>query len=443
MTFYSKRQKYFYFWSFAAPDLRCEAAYTLANPCASCRRLYSQRQKNFVVDYKKGRSMAIELKRLIERVSNMDITLVAGEDGLKNLVSWVHMVETTEAYYFLDGGEIAFTTGLGVNGSDGLLRLVEMIEQHDAAGVIVNIGPFIDEIPESVLSFCNEHTFPLFVVPWKVHLAEIMRIFCQCLTRDEQRHIETAAAFQNAIFFPKQEELYVIPLSQRDFKSDWRYAVCLVRVRTLKNNQENRIDALSNALWTHMNHSYRNFAIFDREGDILAVTAEYDEEMLREFIAGIRRFTEKKLRKEEHVCFGVGKLTKSIRCLYKSYHQAVSIVQLQEDQKLSPSLYFYSDLGIYKLLLGIEDREIMEEYYEKTLEPLALYDEKNDADLTAVLDCYLRNNGSVKETADELFVHRNTINYKLNKIEDLLGTDLSLLNTRLQLAVGLMLRRIL
>ena len=49
---YSKRQKYFYFCSFTAPDLRCKATYSTANPCASCRRLYSERQNIFVFHYK-------------------------------------------------------------------------------------------------------------------------------------------------------------------------------------------------------------------------------------------------------------------------------------------------------------------------------------------------------------------------------------------------------
>lgn len=96
-------------------------------------------------------------------------------------------------------------------------------------------------------------------------------------------------------------------------------------------------------------------------------------------------------------------------------------------------------MGIYKLLMGIEDREIIEEYYEKTILPLIEYDNKNDSDLAIVLRSYLRHNGSVKETSDELFVHRNTINYKLSKISEILGLDLSLLNSRLILSLGFML----
>lgn len=57
--------------------------------------------------------------------------------------------------------------------------------------------------------------------------------------------------------------------------------------------------------------------------------------------------------------------------------------------------------------------------------------------------CYLKHNGSVKDTADELFVHRNTINYKLNRVAEILNLNLSSLDTRLQLTLGFMLQDML
>ena len=96
-------------------------------------------------------------------------------------------------------------------------------------------------------------------------------------------------------------------------------------------------------------------------------------------------------------------------------------------------------MGIFKLLMNIEDEEILHEYYEHTIQPIQEYDKKNNSSLTTVLRSYLKNNGSVKETADELFIHRNTVNYKINKIEELLQMDLSSLDTRIQLSVGFML----
>ncbi len=387
--------------------------------------------------------MAVELQRLIEKVEHMDVTLIAGEGGLHNLVSWVHMVETTEASDFLQGGEIAFTTGLGLSNRVSLLTLTEFIYQKKAAGIIVNTGPFLESIPQEVIDFCNEKDFPLFVIPWKIHLAEVMRIFCFSITKDDQRTLETAAAFKNAIFFPKQEELYVVPLSQQGFHVNWKYSVCVIRLHNSISSISNRLEQLMVSISTFAQHKYQNSAVFSHDAEILVVTAANSDEQLHNFINEIKSHTLSSLASGETITMGCGKLTKSVRCVCKSYHQALSIQKLQENSKIDPSLVFYSDMGIYKLLIGIEDKEIMIEYYDKTIRPLLDYDKKNDSDLAVVLRCYLNHNGSVKGTADELYVHRNTINYKLNKISEILDMDLSQLDIRLQLSVGFMLQDML
>lgn len=122
--------------------------------------------------------MAVELQRLMEKVSHMDVNLIAGKGGIHNLVTWVHMVETTEASDFLEGGEIAFTTGLGLGNRTNLLDLIRLMYEKNVAGVIVNTGPFIEEVPEDAITFCNEHDFPLFVSVENPSAESAYLLFC-------------------------------------------------------------------------------------------------------------------------------------------------------------------------------------------------------------------------------------------------------------------------
>lgn len=55
---------------------------------------------------------------------------------------------------------------------------------------------------------------------------------------------------------------------------------------------------------------------------------------------------------------------------------------------------------------------------------------------------YLQMNGSVQKTADALHIHRNTVNYKLHKLEDLLDCDLSDFSVRFTLQLALMIKEI-
>ncbi len=387
--------------------------------------------------------MAIELSRLIRKVEHMDITLLGGEAGLHNLVSWFLMVESVEAAEFLNDGDIVFTTGLGLTKDFQLSDLIKSIEPRNPSGIIVNTGPFIEQVPQNAIDYCNQISLPIFMVPWKIHLAEIIRIFCFCITKDEQKELQAAAAFKNAILFPDQKELYTTALSQQNFQNDWQYAACVMEIGGVKNNLSRSIEGLTAFLRNSILHTYKDCTIFSNQTEIIAIAANYTENELYAFSEDLRTYALRYLSPGETIFFGVGRLTKSIRCLYKSYQQAKAIEQLQAKDKIPNTMFFFSHMGLYRLLIGIEDQAIIRDYFDNTLGPLFDYDTANNSDLTTVLHTYLQNNGSVKDTAAELFVHRNTVNYKLNKISDLLSLDLSSLDVRMQLMIAFMLKDIL
>ncbi|MCR5143915.1 MAG: helix-turn-helix domain-containing protein [Lachnospiraceae bacterium] len=62
---------------------------------------------------------------------------------------------------------------------------------------------------------------------------------------------------------------------------------------------------------------------------------------------------------------------------------------------------------------------------EKPLKPILDYDREHNSDLLATLRSYLYNDGSIKAVADEMYIHKNTIVYRMNKIKELIGNDLS------------------
>ena len=75
------------------------------------------------------------------------------------MVRWLHMVESNAISSFLDGQEIAFTTGVGLNRDETLLDLVKANNEHKASGMVINIGPFIKEVPKDVIDYCNKEGF--------------------------------------------------------------------------------------------------------------------------------------------------------------------------------------------------------------------------------------------------------------------------------------------
>jgi DNA-binding PucR family transcriptional regulator len=71
------------------------------------------------------------------------------------------------------------------------------------------------------------------------------------------------------------------------------------------------------------------------------------------------------------------------------------------------------------------------------------YDRQNATELLLTLEKYLLNNRSISKAADELFIHRNTINYRLNKIEKITNISLNDMSDHLHLLLSCIVLRIL
>ena len=93
--------------------------------------------------------------------------------------------------------------------------------------------------------------------------------------------------------------------------------------------------------------------------------------------------------------------------------------------------------------MSLKDKDAMEEYVRETVYPLLEYDKIHGTDFSGELQCYIRHDCSLQDTADELMVHRNTINYKINKAADILNMDLTRLSNRFEVAMGFLVNKML
>lgn len=91
----------------------------------------------------------------------------------------------------------------------------------------------------------------------------------------------------------------------------------------------------------------------------------------------------------------------------------------------------YQDLGIYRLLLRIDDMNQLWQFAEDVLGPLIDYTASHKVDLITTLSAYLNQHESLKQTARVLRVHVNTVSYRVQRIEQLTALDLSNSDDRL------------
>lgn len=142
------------------------------------------------------------------------------------------------------------------------------------------------------------------------------------------------------------------------------------------------------------------------------------------------------------IAIGLGQVARDINGWRSSYRDAVQAMELAERLQTDTPLYI-GDLGVYQLILSLSDRDKLSDFCEDTLGPLMDYDMRQNADLIKTLEAFFNCHGNLSQTAESLIVHRNTLLYRMNRINDIAGIDLNRPETRLALHLALTIRRLL
>jgi DNA-binding PucR family transcriptional regulator len=129
--------------------------------------------------------------------------------------------------------------------------------------------------------------------------------------------------------------------------------------------------------------------------------------------------------REVRARIGVGEVCERVAEFPRSYRQARLALRLLAVAEWEDRAVRFDDLGIYRLLVGIDDPGEVERFVQRWIGALLDYDRQRGANLVRTLSHYLDRGGSYEATARALIVHRNTLKYRLQRIRQITGLDLS------------------
>lgn len=100
-------------------------------------------------------------------------------------------------------------------------------------------------------------------------------------------------------------------------------------------------------------------------------------------------------------------------------------------------LYLYEEMGIYVILLELTSDEFTQVYTQNILRPL-----QKEPELLDTLQVYIDTNGNISQTADQLYVHRRTVDYRMDRISKALNVDVKDSTSRFTLKFALMMQQL-
>lgn len=145
------------------------------------------------------------------------------------------------------------------------------------------------------------------------------------------------------------------------------------------------------------------------------------------------------------VSVGVSRHTEEPTGLAGSMDEATVALKVGRRLRGEASVMYFDQVGTYKLLFGIWERDPQElqALYDETLARIDSYDQQNDTQLLRTLVVYLGNDENLSKTSEDLFAHRHTIRYRLQKIAELTGLSVFRSEDKERLSLGLKARNLL
>ena len=367
------------------------------------------------------------------------LKLLAGQEGCSNTISWVHMIEDTTIIQQLWGKELVVTTGHGFQSEEELFMLIKCLIKYNSVGLIINIGKYIFEIPLPIIDYCNEQEFPLLTIPWEVHLADLIKDFCMRCLYSEKEDRELSKLFQeiltnNQIIEEARSQL----MSAFDVDGDFQVVLIKVEGSDNFNAIERRKIAFQIELCFEKIDS--SYAFFWYDEYFVLIVNNLKEDELKVIINKMHKRSKKRID-DKRVYLGIGSQMKDLGQVYLSYKRAKAAVLMAMQFKLP--IVFFEDMGVYQILFSIEDKQILIEMYHRLLQSLIDYDQKHHGELEKTLFYYLIYGESQLTMAKNLYMHRNTINYRMNKIKELLNCQLDTFEEKVPYILSYYIKKVL
>ena len=390
--------------------------------------------------------MSLLLQDIYSETKNrFQLELVCGAKGLNRLMNWVYVAEDIATTDFLHGGELIITTGMGKQASSGWLSdFIRKLFRQGTCGLILNTGMYLSEedITPEIRNFCEEHSYPLFTMPWEIHIYDITRSYYNRIFRDTQSSDAVTEAVLDLISGSGTEHALNI-LARSGFTPDRSYLAYCIHADGPEQEKQRFETAVKLELKVHFPGSH----MFRFREDILVVLpcTGKPEHTVSEAVApaglkdAVRELACRISRSFSHwdIRSGLGSVS-GLSDFPRSFSQAR--FALAACAAAGEIFRAFDDLGFYKILFSVTDQRVLDNYWREKLGPVLAYDKAHKSCCLETLYQYLICNGSIQKIAGAMFCHRNTVNYRVRILRETLGLPLDNVQDRLELLAAFYIR---
>ncbi len=372
--------------------------------------------------------MGIAIKDALKLKNLTAFRQIAGSGGLDRAIEAVGILEheinsgMDDSFY---EGDFVLTSFYPIKDNpERIMEVIRVLQEIGVAGIAIK-EVYLKDIPQDVSEFADERNFPIFFFGDDVYIEDIVYEIVKAL-KDDENDAYLASKVHGLLGAPLgRESVKRIALEINASFKDWAYVVCLAGDADMRE----RVSVLNMGPYRNPNETALAFGDFI----ILIHTMEMkeiDEVALLERIR--QNGSWKSIGTSGELC-GLDELDKGIeKAIY-----ALNVSKAYGKQRVS-----YRGMGLYRLLAPFAGSYWANSFYEKTIGELRRHDELYEGNLLETAETFVACGGDFSKAAGLLFVHPNTVRYRIEKIKEIFNTDESIAGFHEELAVAVRLHKI-
>lgn len=375
--------------------------------------------------------MSMKVKDLFKISLFKNVRLIAGESGLDNEIIWFNLMEIIDSIQSLEKGEFLISTGYAFDQERIAKNLISKLKAKGLAGIGIQLGYYIETIPQQMLEDANREGFPIIEIPKKLTFSHITRAMYKELMMYQQ---EEGGKEKN-----RERNTMIVDILENKTVSQGELAYLETLLRTTETSKKTYL------YYFHITHKYDGIILRSEIQDCVKRISNrlreqqcmvYNETIYGKNIIlfshenkitineinskiGLEINTLYKEYKNLKMTLGMSSPINTIEEIKKAYQEAALAQQQLEKIQANKGMLSSSNLGLAELFNQEEVRAEILLFSRNTLKNIVDYDRQNKSEYFITLECYLRNNGHGSETAKQLFIHRHTLSYRLEHMEKL------------------------
>jgi len=369
--------------------------------------------------------------------------LIAGHRGLDNIVGKIgildwefinkiegHIVESE----FIKGEFVLTSLLFAKDKPELIVEAVKYLEESQVSGLAIK-NIYYNDLPIEVINYANKKSLPIFIFDTTVYFEDIITE-----VMDKIRSMDNFDLLENKVDLIIKMNINKTIAREIAFElnSSFKEYFFALYIKEKRFIGENKIVTLIENFKRNKSINLHSSILKYRNGILIISTFEKSEYENFRNKANLLLNTIGINMSEYYI--GISNFHTSLSELGNGINESIFA---QRTGELSPISYnYFSDIGVYSILMPNINDNWIQDFYSRIIIPIKNYDEKYNTELFDTAVNYIENDGKIKETASALFLHKNTIRYRIGKIKELLNMEEYELSFLEQLSIAIKLYKI-